>query len=155
MVTATLIALRRSAILPCFQQSRTESSRSRWFPVAATVCVLVLAPTLDREKLAWAGLAFVGLVGTYGSLIRTFDMNNEHMNGVLRLDMLSAMRAITGRAMGVLYIVIGVLMLLASSQISSGSRAKSLAVGAMKAVHWMSMFSLVSNLLFTPYQCLH
>ena len=79
---------------------------------------LVIAPTLGLDKLAWAGLAFIGLVGTYGSLIRTFEMENEQISGVLRLDMLSVIRAITCRTTGSLVILVGVLMLLASPQTS-------------------------------------
>jgi hypothetical protein len=118
--------------------------RSRWFSVVALVFVLVLAPALDRDKLAWAVLAFLGLVGTYGSIIQTFDMGVDFSSGVLELDILSAIRAIAYRTISVLT-VIGVSMVLASPQISI-SIAKSIAVGAAKAAHWMALFSVVSQL---------
>jgi len=110
---------------------------------------LVIAPTLGLDKLAWAGLAFIGLVGTYGSLIRTFEMENEQISGVLRLDMLSVIRAITCRTTGSLVILVGVLMLLASPQ-TSILMSKSIVIGTVKTVHWTSVLSLVSILQLYP-----
>jgi hypothetical protein len=152
LVTATLIALRRAAILPRLHQSQPDFLRSRWLPVAATLSALVLAPALGREKLAWASVAFLGLVGTYGSLVRTFEGDNEQINGVLRLNMLSVICAITCRTVGVLLVTVGALKLLTSSHIRV-SVARSIAGGTVKAAHWMSMFSLVSILRNPLNQC--
>lgn len=139
-----MIAIRRTSALPRLHQSEANFVHSRWFPVAAVVSAVSLAPDLGRDTLAWAALAFAGLVGTYASLIRTFEADSEQNNGILSLDMRSVVCAITYRTLGVLFVAVSAVILLGPSR-TGYFVAKSMAVGVIKAAHWMSMLSLVGT----------
>ncbi|KAH7393897.1 hypothetical protein DE146DRAFT_111126 [Phaeosphaeria sp. MPI-PUGE-AT-0046c] len=141
-VTSVLALLRRTTILPSLQQTHSEYLHSAWLPIGAALSIVILAPSLSSSKLAMAGLALLGQIGLYGSLIRMFEPNVDTMATNMQRPLLRVVRDIAFRAMGtILPLAIAVpLMLLPGFSIHT---VQTIFVGIIKAMHWLALFSII------------
>ncbi|KAF1945045.1 hypothetical protein EJ02DRAFT_419835 [Clathrospora elynae] len=143
--TSVLVALRRTAFLPCLQRSHPEYLRSKWLPLGiGATSVLALAPTHDTGRLVLASLTLTGLVGLCASFIRVFEQDYNHIDGLERLGIARVVRAIGFRALALLAVVaISLTLMLLPGRIPSIATA--FFAGSIKAAHWIAIFWLTQD----------
>ena len=97
---------------------------------------------MNYVRLAFATLALLGLVGTYGALSRMFELNADDTDGLARSETNETIRALAYRAIGFLAILaVGILLLF--PPINTPHIGGVLLAGGLKATHWIAVLWLV------------
>lgn len=146
-ITPILVGLRRTSLLPRLRQSHPEHLRSvAWLPFAiGAASVVVLAPSSEYNRLAFAGLALLGLAGTYASLVCIFELDIENTSTPVKSGIAGIVRAIAYRTIGMLAILAVALMFLLLPG-TTPYLTRALLTGVVKAVHWIIVLWLAQQI---------
>jgi hypothetical protein len=106
--------------------------------------VLALVESDNPRLLAISGTALLGLVSVYGILIHAYEEDTVHLGDSSQKPMSMFIRAIASRTAGVLAFLAVILLFVWLPD--APLTFKTFAAGSLKAVHWIIVFWIVSDL---------